>query len=133
MKGSIKGLNFRNKEAKLELNERLEMFKNSGQISQNDFDAFLEIIKLFDRFGIILNEENGAMLVTHLCVAINRIRNNDLVIAMDAELYKEIENNEKFYIAELAFLLIEKRLNIQIPDCEKGYIMVHLCILFERK
>lgn len=117
----------------MELHERLEMFKNSDQISQNDFEALLKVIESFDIFGILLNEENGAMLVTHLCVAINRIRNNNLVEAIDAEAYKEIENNASFNKAELAFLLIQKRLNIQIPDCEKGYIMFHLCILFERK
>lgn len=117
----------------MELKERLEMFKNSDQISQKDFEALLKIIESFSVFGILLNEENGAMLITHLCVAINRIKNNNLVEAIDAEAYKEIENNASFNMAELAFLMIQRKLRLQIPDCEIGYIMFHLCILFERE
>ena len=117
----------------MELIERLEIFKNSGQISEKEIEALLKIIEMFDKFGILLNEENGAMLVTHLCVAVNRINNNDLVKEMDSEVYKEIENTTSFDKAEKAFLLIQEALQIQIPNCEKGYIMVHLCTLFERE
>lgn len=117
----------------MELEERLELFKNSMQISQTDFEALLKVISSFKELGIFLNEENGAMLITHLCVAIDRIRNNKLVEAIDAEAYKEIETNAGFYKAEVAFLMIQRILGIQIPDYEKGYIMLHLCILFERE
>lgn len=117
----------------MELKERLDIFMNSGQISTKEFEAFLEIIERFDDFGISLNEENGAMLITHLCVAINRIRNNDLVKDFDSEMYAEIENNKSFHKSKDAFSMIQEILQIQIPDCEKDYIIVHLCALFERE
>lgn len=118
----------------MELSERLDLFMHSGQISEASYKALLRVIDMFKRqYGIVLTEENGAMFITHLSIANERIKKQEFIKPVDKEIYKEIENDLSFNRAEQAFGLIQQELNITIPDNEKGYIMIHLCILFKQE
>lgn len=118
----------------MELSERLDLFMSSGQISEMTYRALLKVIdKLEQQYGIVLTEENGAMFVTHLSIAIERIKKQEYIEAVDKEIYKEIENDLSFGRAEQAFGLIQQESNITIPDNEKGYIMIHLCALLNHE
>jgi len=118
----------------MELSERLDLFMSSGQISEASYKALLRVIDMFkQQYGLILTEENGAMFITHLSIAGERIKRQEFVEPVDKEIYKEIENDPDFGKAEQVFAFIQQEMNISIPDNEKGYIMLHLCTLFKLK
>lgn len=118
----------------MDLNERLEIFKDSGQISGESYEALLRVIDMIKlQYGIVLTEENGAMFITHLSIANERIKKQEFIESIDKEIYKEIENDENYHKADQAFDSIEQELNIEIPENEKGYIILHLCTLFAGK
>lgn len=109
---------------------RLNILKEAGQIDDSIYKGVMDVIEMFKiNHGIELTEENGAMLITHLTVAIKRINENKLVETMDEELYKEISSDCNFQQAEKVYSDIEQSLNMKIPYCEKTFIMMHLCTL----
>ena len=81
----------------MELDMRLDLLKQSKQIDEDIYDKLKDVIvMMLSKYGIVLNEENGAMLITHLSVAPMRIKNNQLVDEVDEEIFKEIKCSE-FY------------------------------------
>jgi hypothetical protein len=52
----------------VEFEIRLGILKDAGQIDEEIYRNVIKIISIFhNRWCIELNEENGAMLITHLC------------------------------------------------------------------
>ncbi|MFL0268839.1 PRD domain-containing protein [Candidatus Clostridium radicumherbarum] len=116
----------------MELSMRLDILKNAGQISEETYDALLRIIKMFkNKWEIELTEENGAMLITHLSIALERIKKNELVDGIEEETYKEIKNHCQYEQCKNIFKDIMKEAAIEIPINEETFIMMHLCALFE--
>lgn len=114
----------------MSLNLRLNILKEAGQIDDSIYKNIMDIIELFkNNYGIELTEENGAMLITHLSVALKRIKENQLVETMEEELYSEISSDCNFEQAEKIFSQIEQNIKVEIPHCEKTFIMMHLCAL----
>jgi len=80
-----------------------------------------------DRLGIAISHEslNYARLVTHLRFALERIETNK--INQNPLLEKIRDDLKKSYqIAEELSDLIYKRLDVVVPDDEKGYLAMHL-------
>lgn len=118
----------------MELNNRLIILRDSGQIDEEIYDKTLSIISLFKhKWNIGLTEENGAMLITHLCIALQRVKNNCPAEKNDEELYKEVKLNQHFEICEKAFNDIMEEINMDITESEKSFLMMHLCVLFEKE
>lgn len=116
----------------MDLSMRLDILKNAGQISGETYDALIRIIKMFkNKWEIELTEENGAMLITHLSIALERIKKNELVDGIEAETYEEIKNHCQYEKCKNIFEDITKETAIEIPKNEETFIMMHLCALFE--
>lgn len=114
------------------LNTRLQILKDAGQISQENYNAMLKIIRMFDRkWGIKLTEENGAMFITHFTVAFERIARAEELESMNADTLKEIRENRNYSSAREMLKEIEKEINIRIPENEENFLMIYLCILCE--
>jgi transcriptional regulatory protein LevR len=115
----------------MELQLRLQILKDAEQISEATQSGITRVIEMFDReYGIKLIEENGAMLVTHLAVACERIKRGELVDAIDEFIYQEIRENPHFQKAQEAVKMMEKELQLEIPEREQPFIIMHLCVLF---
>jgi len=118
----------------MELMIRLGILKDAGQIDEDIYEKIIKIISLFqDSFNIELNEENGAMLITHLCIALQRVKNNCPAEQIDEELYEGVRLNQYFETCEKVFSDIKRETNMDIPESEKSFVMMHLCVLFEKE
>ncbi|MCM0649734.1 PRD domain-containing protein [Clostridium swellfunianum] len=116
----------------MELDVRLQILKDAGQISEETFEALKQVINMFkDNWELVLTEENGAMFITHLCVAMERIKQDKAIDGIDSEVYEEIKNDENFSKSKLIFQDIIKTANIEIPENEETFIMMHLCTLLQ--
>lgn len=116
----------------MELNTRLQILKDAGQISQENHNAMLKIISMFDqKWGIKLTEENGAMFITHFTVAFERIVRSEELDSMNEDTLREIRDNKNYNKAKEMLKEIEKELEIKIPENEGNFLMIYLCILCE--
>lgn len=118
----------------MELDIRLGILKDAGQIDEEVYINVIKVISIFhDRWSIDLKEENGAMFITHLCIALQRVKNNCSVEKIDEELYKDIKQNQYFETSEKALCNIKSEMNMDIPEGEKSFLLMHLCVLFEKE
>jgi len=118
----------------VELDIRLGILKDAAQIDEEVYRSVIKAIYFFqDIWSIELKEENGAMLITHLCIALQRVKNNCPVEKIDEELYEEVKKNQYFEISEKAFYALKSELRIDISENEKSFLMMHLCVLFENE
>lgn len=114
----------------MDLDIRLQILKDAGQISQQTFESLNKIIRMFDEsWDIKLTEENGAMLITHLSVAIERITKNTAIDGIDPEAYSEIKNHCEYEKCKRILKDIEYEACIDISESEETFIMMHLCAL----
>ena len=79
----------------MDLQTRLEILCSTGTISNETREVMLNVIKMFqEKHQITLTEENGAMMTTHLSMAITRVKNNEPVKVTNEEVYQEILESE---------------------------------------
>lgn len=112
----------------MELNGRLELLCNSGQISEKTKETIINIIRLFDtKLDIKLTEEYGAVFITHLAVAIERMKKNRKINPMDDSLFYEVRENPNYYRSVEILNDIEKETGIEFFENEKAFIILHIC------
>lgn len=118
----------------MELNNRLSILKDAGQIDEDIYRKVLDIISMFkEKWNIKLTEENGAMLITHLSVALQRIKKGERVDNTDEDMIIQLTNN-KYYTKALECVKdIENLINMNITENEKIFIVMHVCVLFENE
>ncbi|MBS4536716.1 PRD domain-containing protein [Clostridium sp. D2Q-14] len=110
--------------------QRLEILKGAGEISEKIKDVTLDFISKFEeKYSLEMTEENASMLVTHLAMALSRIKKGEKIEEMDEMALEEVKENEIYDDFPEFYDFIEKRLDIEIPESEKGYIALHGCIL----
>jgi transcriptional antiterminator len=118
----------------VELDIRLGILKDAGQIDEEVYRNVIKVISIFHhRWCIDLKEGNGAMLITHLCIALQRLKNNCPVEKIDEQIYEEVKLNQYFRICEKALNIIESEMNMDIPEGEKSFLLMHLCVLFDKE
>lgn len=105
---------------------RLSILKESKQITEIEELKLLEIAKMLN-----LNSENGAMLITHLAMVLNRIRNEVGVEKLDDEQIDEILNNQRYDEAQKILSEIKNKLNVEMSNNEDEYILMHILALLE--
>jgi len=115
----------------MELDVRLDILRGSNQIDDEVYCNLKDIIEMVkNKHDIKLNEENAAMLMTHLSVAIMRIKNKDIVKAVDEDIFEEIRSSEYYALSNEWIKDMEEVIHRSIPENEKGFIVMHLCTLF---
>ncbi|RRD39999.1 PRD domain-containing protein [Leptotrichia sp. OH3620_COT-345] len=114
---------------------RLEILKNSGVIDEEIYRTVTDlIIYLNEKWGIILTEDNGAMFITHLSMALKRIKKGESVNNVDYEVFQEILMSDKITEIEKIYEDIEKNIfNKKLPEEEKKYILINLLLIEENK
>jgi transcriptional regulatory protein LevR len=118
----------------LELNNRLIILKDAKQIDEDIYTKLLNIISIFKRkLDIELTEENGAMFITHLAVALQRIKKGQPVNTPEEDVFSEVRNSQYFSKASLMAENIEKTVGIYIPEGEKKFLIIHVCALMEKE
>lgn len=117
----------------MEIKYRMDILKEAGQISQLTYERVEKIIDHFLSEHLIeIDETNGAMLITHLCIALSRMEKGEKINKIEEEMFEEVRKNKFFMKAQEAMEEINKILGSEMPIEESGYMMMHLCVLFEK-
>lgn len=117
----------------MDLQTRLEILNVSGAISDCTKDVMLNVIEMFnEKHNIELTEDNGAMMVTHLSMAITRVKNNEPVKTIDEEVFRETLESVHIERANLIYDDLSEVLDITLPDDEKKYMLVNICVILEK-
>ena len=111
---------------------RLGILRDAGQLSQENYDKIMEMIKYFDEEkGVKLLEENASMFITHLAAALKRIDENNIVTEMDKEIRLALELEPKYKEAVEVTKNLEKILG-NIPKAEFEFLVMHVCTLIQK-
>lgn len=118
----------------MELDIRLNILKDSNQISQDTYEKVIHTIAMFkDKYEISLNEENGAMLITHLSCALERIKKGDELEKLEEFLVEQVKGNGNYKKAQAILSNIEDTIKIDMPMEEKNFMLMHICTLLEKE
>lgn len=116
----------------MNLETRLNILHSSEAISNCTQKTMLNVISFFKNdYSIILTEENGSMLITHLSMAVTRIKNNEPVKEIYEDVFQEALDSEYFLEANNIYKDLEKVLDVELPESEKKYMIVNICVLLD--
>jgi hypothetical protein len=109
---------------------RLDLLEGSGQVSPAARAATLGVVAAAERaFAVELSEDNGALLVTHLAMALTRAeRGEEHPGEPPPEVVDEVRRREvewRFVADQLASCAVAVR--APIPDAEQVFVTAHLC------
>ncbi len=113
----------------MELTVRLNILKDSGMLSEENYNKVLKVIEYFDKAkNIKLVEENASMFITHLCSALGRMDKNEIVNDIDEEILEALKLEETY--KESIYLVKDLRDVIgEIPKQEMNFLVMHVCTL----
>lgn len=115
------------------LKQRLEILRNSNVIDEHVYVQLMNFItRLKNKWKIELTEENGAMMVTHIAMALQRIKRGEAVNEIDENVYSEVLKSER--IDEIRDIYADAQKNVfteEIPEEEKKYIYINLLMIKE--
>ena len=109
---------------------RLDIFKNTGMLSQENYEKVIKIIKYLEFKNINIDEDNGSMLITHIVMYLNRLNKGEMIENLDEESLEELKSFNEYHNAEKIYLNFENILG-KINKNEKGYILAHLINLLK--
>lgn len=107
--------------------QRLDILKESRQITDEIKTAVIDFVHDFEKkYLLSMTEDNASMLITHLAMALARIKRKEKINEMDESALNEIKQNPIFNDLPEFYNNVEEKLKIKIPDSEKGFIAVHV-------
>lgn len=113
----------------MDLTIRLEILKNSGMLSESNYNKVIKVIEYFKNVkNIKLVEDNASMFITHLCSALERIDKNETVNDIDADILEALKLEEKYNESMLLVKDLKEFLG-EIPKEEVNFIVMHVCTL----
>ena len=116
----------------MDLNNRLELLHSNGMISKDVFNAVKKVIdRMGSRWNILLTENNGARLVTHLAMALMRIYKGEPVASMDSDIYEEFLLCDSFAKASMIAEDLIDWAALDVPSSEKEYLNTNLCLIID--
>lgn len=110
---------------------RLKLLEDSETISPSVAGLTRWVMsRVEDEYHLTLTEENGAMFVTHLAVALERLRVGEAIEQMPPAALEEVRGYEREWdfmqgVAQEA----AARLGVSVPAGEVGYLTAHLATL----
>ena len=113
----------------MELDIRLNILKDSGMLSEQNYNKVIKVIEYFDKIrNIKLVEENAAMFITHLCSALGRMDKNEIVNDIDEEILEGLKLEET-YNESVELVKDLKDVIGEIPREEMSFLVMHVCTL----
>lgn len=113
---------------------RLDLLEGAGEIDSSIKESVVNFVKTIeDKYFIKVTEENGSMLVTHLAMALSRIKKGKKIESINEELFEEVRKTKMYNELPEYYKKIEDELNIIIPKEEKDYIALHVCTLIDKE
>jgi transcriptional regulatory protein LevR len=117
-----------------ELKERLQILFDSGQIKQDVYEIVPTIVNQVEKeLCVDLNEENGGSFVSHLSIALQRIKDRKAIqeapkeVLVYSEKYPELNSFAKEVLSVFA-----KNESVDI-DAEAAFITLYFCLLTKKE
>ena len=113
--------------------ERLDILVEAELIDQETYEKVKKIVNEVSReFSLDLSTESGQMFITHVSMAIMRIKNDEAAADIENSVYEEIRESENFINALRFAEIIEEIIEYEIPKNEKEYLVINGCLLMEQ-
>ena len=111
----------------MDFTERFDLYKEGGMINDSDIEDILKVIDLFrNEYGVVLEEENAAPFIAHLCAAYGRLVTHEEVDEVPEAVMEELRSldtyNESLEILEKVMNATKNPLN----ETEQGYALLHI-------
>ncbi len=109
------------------LKMRIQILKNGGVIGEDVAEFMNKVIDMMAADYPQIGMDPAAMFTTHLAMALERIKKGEVVDALDAEIFAEVEEAPEYPAAiefrdkMLAFCPVE------FPASEAQFIAMHIC------
>lgn len=117
----------------MEIEIRLTLLKNSGQLSLEHYNQVRKVIDYLEAtHNIQVTEENGSMFVTHLCCVLTRLARQEAIEALDETILEVLKEEPIYETAYETYRGIENII-LDLPDYEEGYIVSHLMTMLNEK
>ena len=121
-----------NNGAEMGLEERLGILRSGGVISPGIETLVLRIISRFrDHWKIVLTEENGGRMVTHLAMALMRISRGEEISGPETDALEEFRNLDVFPLSVEILEDIIVWAPMDLPKTEKDYMIVNICLILD--
>jgi transcriptional antiterminator len=116
-----------------EFTDRLDMLQEAGQITPLARRLTeLVLVELAEEFGLVFTEENAAMFVTHLAVALTRLNRREMEAPPSSLVDDEIRSRTREReVMRRVMSECEKLLDREVPESEIAYMTVHLCAILD--
>jgi hypothetical protein len=116
----------------MEFDERLRILRD-GNVISSDIEALVRrvISRFQDRWQIVLTGENGGRIVTHLAMALMRIKGQEVIAAPQGDLLDEFRNLDSF---PQALEIVEDLISftpMDLPGAERDYLIINVCLILD--
>jgi transcriptional regulatory protein LevR len=116
----------------MELDGRLGILLEGKVISAEVAALVRRVIsRLRDRWGIILTEQNGGCMITHLAMALARIERGEEIAAPERDLLDEFRNTDSFLQAVEIVKDLTAFTPLELPAAEGDYLVINVCLLLD--
>lgn len=112
---------------------RLGILLDNNVIDKQSHDACLMVHNQIMKPKNLNKLESYQVAITHLAMALQRIKNDDIVGEMDGAILEEIVNAENFNLVKELSGEIISLMPIDIPQSEISYIWLHLLNLLNEE
>lgn len=111
----------------MDFSERFDLYKEGGMIDDEDIRDLEAVIGLFkEKYGVILEEENAAPFIAHLCAAYGRLKTGEEVEELPAEVDEQLKALESYDLSEQILQEVMNATHNPLNDIEKGYALLHI-------
>lgn len=118
----------------MDIEMRIELLQQSGQLSKDGYKKIQKMKNYFkESLDITLLEENAAMFVTHVSIALSRIEKGGKINKIEEIVYEELTSNDYFKKCLEIITEMEDTMNVAFPQEEKDYIIMHICVLLQKE
>lgn len=115
------------------MRDRIKLLYDGGIISHEVKQLLMKALDWLRIRGVKLDDEQGQMFLTHLAMALERIKRGEEVGTLTSDMLTEIEASRGYSLAQSFIGFIEEEGEVKLPPGEKGYILLHVCALVERE
>ena len=115
------------------IQEKLTILKENNVINETVYDYTQEVLKYLKKQGVITNEDQADVLVTHLAMATARQYTDEKVNSVDQFVYDEIKANPKYEQASYHWEAISALAPITFRENEAEYFYLHLVTLLNKE
>lgn len=106
------------------MENRLNILLNGNVIEKDVYDfSFNQYKKLKEKYS---NETALITFITHLSMAMQRIRKYEIVSQLDEMIYEDLKKSDEFNNAVVIMDELLKEAPVQFPESEKQFLLLHL-------